>query len=96
MLILGALAFTLVALVVLGVFLNEYSKVSAMKAKARSDLKFQVESAMTKKDVSSLKRIQLMHGSELEEIDKGLGLRIGGYVDELIIEQDEAKKYKQP
>ena len=92
MIILGGIAFTLIALVILAVFMSEYSKESARKAKEREKLKAEVEEAMERKDLPALKRIRLLNASQLDAIDKGLGQRIETYADELYIEQDDARK----
>jgi hypothetical protein len=94
MIVLGAIAFTLIALVILAVFMSEYSKEATRKAEERDKLKRQVQDAMERKDLPALKRIRLMNSSTLEEIDKGLGQRIETYADELYIEQDDAKAAK--
>jgi hypothetical protein len=92
MLILGGIAFTLIALVILAVFMSEYSKEAARKAKERDKLRATVEEAMAKKDLAGLKRIRLMNASQLDDIDKGLGQRLDQFADELYIEQDDDKK----
>jgi len=91
MIVLGGVAFTLIALVILVVFVSEYNKEITRKAKERVSLRDQVQKAMEKKDIAALKRIRLLNTSTLEEIDKGLGQRIDAYVDDLYILQDDAR-----
>ena len=93
MLILGGIAFTLIALVVLAVLASEWSKASERKKALDEGLKHEIEGAMTKKDITTLKRIKLMNQTRIEEIDKGLGDRIDEFVDELSIEADDVAKY---
>jgi hypothetical protein len=91
--ILGAIAFTIIGLVVLMFLASEYSKEQKAKAERADDLRNKVENAMLAKDVVTLKRIKLLDGSKLEEIDKGLGARIETFVDELEIEADDNAKF---
>lgn len=92
MLILGGIAFSLIALVILAVFSSEYNKESERKAAERKGVRVEVEKAMADKDITGLKRLRLMNASQLEEIDKGLTERLDTYIDDLVIDQDDNKK----
>ncbi len=92
MIILGGIAFSLIALVILAVFTSEYSKESTRKADERKGVRVEVERAMANKDITGLKRLRLMNASQLEEIDKGLTERLDTYIDDLVIDQDDNKK----
>lgn len=93
MMVLGGIAFTIIALVILTLFNGEYSKDQKVKAERKDELRRKVEEAMRAKDTIALKRIQLLDASRLEEIDKGLGARIETFIDELEIEADDGAKF---
>ncbi len=94
MIILGTITFSLIGLAILVVFMSEYSKEAARKAQDRERLRHEIETAMAKKDLPTLKRIRLLNSSTLDDIDKGLGERLDTFADELYIEQDDAKKVR--
>lgn len=94
MFVVGGLGFALVALVIFALFMSEYSKSAAAKAKEREKLKKDIEDALARKDLPTIKRIRLMNESALEDIDKGLGARLDDFSDDITIERDDESKFR--